>query len=104
MSIQESLDQVIQSLSDKPIYQILITKLVPNMLITEYDGRKYILINNIDWLRMEQELASLFKTIPAEQRSISYYSGIPVYENEQLVKEILQHVLSEIGFFNKEIK
>ena len=45
----------------------------------------------------EQELSSLFKTVAAEQQSISYYSSIPAYENEQLVKEILQHVLSQIN-------
>jgi hypothetical protein len=88
MNIQESLDKIIQSIPEQPIYQILVTKLLQGIWIEDFEDRKYIIVNYVQWMRLEQELCPyLFPN-----RMLVNYMNIPVYENEDLVKEIMSKI------------
>ena len=107
MNMQEQLDNIIASLPERPIHKILITKLVSGMYKVEYNQKQYLLVNNILWIKLEQELDHLMTRLPTEhiipENMFMTYWNIPVYEDEKLVKEIIQNFILSCSIFNREL-
>lgn len=97
MSIQESLDQAIQSLPGRVIDKIYITKLLPKTCTIKDDDKTYLVINHIEWIRLEHELKFLVENRTSNrlfpENTLATYWGIPVYEDELFVKNLIVRAL-----------
>lgn len=90
MTLKEKLNLLVENFPPPALSAILITRLLPITMTVEHNGKKFLIVHYIEWLRLENQMKwPVKKSILSESGYLPGWMGIPAYENEELVINIL---------------
>ena len=78
---------------EKRVEAILLSKLFDWMVRTEYEGKQYIIMHPNKMTELQWTINKFPNIIPPG--NVAYFAGIPVYEDDELVKKIVLAALTK---------